>query len=137
MGSQQLTFSSLAYFVGLPLSEIMTKPLETTVACIKHDGVVATIKYTCSSFSFKDGNIHLGEFSGVFSFNPEPETVENKKEDAGKDDGSKESSKNLLELDDDEGSDSDGSKELSKNLGKCTLEVYSDKDFEEDKFLSQ
>jgi hypothetical protein len=115
----------------------MTESSETTVAWIKHDGVVATIEYTRGSFSFKDGKIRLDEFSGVVSFNPEPETVENIKEDASEDDGSKESSKNLLESDDDEGSNSDSSKELSKSLGKCTIEVYSDEDFEEDDFLSQ
>ncbi len=128
----------------------MTKPSETTVALIKHDGVVATIECTHGSFSFTDGTIHLGGFSGVFSFNPEPKPVESKKEDdGGKHDidngsdevasrGSKVSSVNYLESDDDEGSDSDGCKELGKHLlTKCVLEVYSDEDFEEDEFLSQ
>jgi hypothetical protein len=59
----------------------MTKPFETTVALIKHEGIISIIECTGSSFSFKDGNIHLEEFSGVLSFNPKPAVVENKEED--------------------------------------------------------
>jgi hypothetical protein len=142
------------------ICETMSNPSKATVADIKHDGVVATIECTCGSFSFKDGKIHLHEFSGALAFNPEPETVEIKKEDAGEDAinhlGSDDDSSNpepetveikkedagkdainLLEPDDDKGSDNSGCEELGNNLRRCVVEVYSDEDFEEDEFLSQ
>jgi hypothetical protein len=150
-------------FVHNLLCNTMSKPSKTTVALIAHDGVIASIKCTCGSFTFEDGKIHLQKFSGTLSFNPEPEikedagkdainllesdgdsinpepkTVESKKKDAGEDAiNLLESSESELISDDDKGSDNPGCKKSGQNSRRCVVEVYSEDDFEEDEFLSQ
>jgi hypothetical protein len=168
-GYRKTTIHSFVHYLlcNTNICETMSEPSKTTVALIAHDGVIASIKCTCGSFTFKDEKIHLHQFSGTLSFNPEPEIVEIKKEDAGKDsihllesdddsfnpepktieikkENAVEDAIDLLESsesesisDDDKGSDNPDCEQLGQNLRRCVIEVYSEDDFEEDEFLSQ